>query len=86
MSDLACPNPNCPTEEPHIHMPVWSEATKSWVTATFHSPRHQGYVIDQKYLRLLVAARVWRASLIPKTSTGLAGPTAELLRAVEALD
>jgi hypothetical protein len=40
----------------------------------------------QRLGRLLAAARVWRANLIPNTSTGLAGPTRVLLEAIEALD
>jgi len=35
---------------------------------------------------LLDAARAWRDSLIPNTSTGLQGPTADLVQAVDAVD
>jgi hypothetical protein len=35
---------------------------------------------------LLRAARAWRKGLIPSTSTGMAGPTAALVRAIEAID
>lgn len=41
---------------------------------------------DERWARLLVAARAWRGSLIPKTSTGVAGPTAALVEAIEAFD
>lgn len=80
-----CPNPNCPEEQPHVHGAAYDPTTDTWSTTTFHPPRG-GQVLDAKYLRLLVAARVWRAGLIPKTSTGLQGPTSELLAAIEALD
>lgn len=40
----------------------------------------------QRLGRLLAAARVWRANLIPGTSSGLQGPTAALVAAVEAFE
>ena len=42
--------------------------------------------LDPKWPQLLAAARVWRASLIPKTSTGTAAPTNKLIDAIEAFD
>jgi len=42
--------------------------------------------MDPKWPRLLAAARVWRASVIPSTSTGIYGPTRGLIEAVEAFD
>jgi hypothetical protein len=41
---------------------------------------------DDRWDELLAAARAWRSTLIPKTSTGLAGPTARLIGAIEKLD
>lgn len=40
----------------------------------------------QKLGRLLAAARVWRANLIPGTSSSTYGPSSALLTAIEALD
>jgi len=40
----------------------------------------------QLFGKLLAAGRVWRASLIPGTSSGLQGPTARLIEALEAFD
>ena len=42
--------------------------------------------MDPRWPSLLVAARVWRASLIPKTSTSTQGAARSLLEAIEALD
>lgn len=42
--------------------------------------------LDDRWTQLLDAARAWRSSLIPKTSTGLAGPTARLIEAIEAFN
>lgn len=42
--------------------------------------------MDPRFVRLLAAARVWRASHIPGTSTASLGPTERLLRAVDAFD
>lgn len=42
--------------------------------------------LDPRWPRLLAAARVWRANLIPKTSTGTSGPTRVLVEAIDAFD
>lgn len=42
--------------------------------------------LDPRWPRLLAASRTWRATLIPNTSSGIYGPTQELLRAIEAFD
>lgn len=44
------------------------------------------YGIDPRWPTLLVAARVWRESLIPGTSTAVRGPTSRLLEAIESFD
>ena len=41
---------------------------------------------DARWPGLLTAARAWRATLIPKTSNGVYGPTMSLLRAIEEFD
>jgi hypothetical protein len=42
--------------------------------------------MDPRWPRLLAAARVWQASLIPKTSTSVFGPTRLLIEAIEAFE
>ena len=42
--------------------------------------------LDPRWPRLLAAARSWKASLIPRTSTGTAGPTNVLIEAIAAFD
>lgn len=42
--------------------------------------------MDPRFPRLLAAARAWRATLVPKTSTGMQGPTRVLIEAVDAFD
>jgi hypothetical protein len=42
--------------------------------------------MDARWPALLAAGRAWRASLIPKTSTGIAGPTQALIAAIESFD
>jgi hypothetical protein len=42
--------------------------------------------LDQRWTQLLIAARAWRANLIPKTSTTAANAANQLLRAIEAFD
>lgn len=42
--------------------------------------------LDPRWPALLAAARVWKASLIPRTSTGVAGPTNNLIEAIAAFD
>lgn len=42
--------------------------------------------LDQRWTQLLVAARVWRANLIPRTSSASANAANQLLRAIEAFD
>jgi len=42
--------------------------------------------LDPRWTQLLVAARVWRAGLIPKTSTASINAVNALLRAIEAFD
>ncbi len=42
--------------------------------------------LDPKWPRLLIAARSWRANLIPNTSSSTHGPAQELLRAIEAFE
>ena len=42
--------------------------------------------MDPRWTRLLAAARAWKATLIPNTSTGTLGPTNVLLDAITAFD
>lgn len=42
--------------------------------------------MDPRWPRLLAAARSWKASLIPRTSTGTAGPTNVLIEAIDAFE